>query len=103
MRSTRSIESHADVDVRATGKESPPIRRIVVLSAMLPSSVDPHWIECRALEERYESLVPSGRPSLLEMLEQVDGEYAGFAPILNVMAPRKLLSESYQEATATAR
>lgn len=97
------IESHADVDVRATGKESPPIRRIVVLSAMLPSSVDPHWIECRALEERYESLVPSGRPSLLEMLEQVDGEYAGFAPILNVMAPRKLLSESYQEATATAR
>jgi HD-like signal output (HDOD) protein len=76
-------------------------RQIVSLSSLLPATVDSHWKECPALEESFAKVVPSGQVSLPGLLEQVDREFADFAPVLKIAVPRKSLAECLQE-TAVA-
>jgi HD-like signal output (HDOD) protein len=72
-------------------------RDIVALSAMLPAAADPLWIECAAWEQNLGLLCPSAdAPN--ELLEQVDGEFAEFAPVLKLSRPRKQLVECHHEA-----
>jgi len=70
---------------------------IVALSALLPSAADSFWIECSQWEEAFGRIclslaTPDG------LLNQVDREFAEFAPVLKVTAPRRSLAESHQEA-----
>jgi hypothetical protein len=93
------IEGHADF----TGDSPTPSelgRNIVALSALLPATADPLWVECAAWEERFSKLCP-GLDSPVELLQQVDREFAEFAPVLKLATPKKLLADSHQEALAT--
>jgi HD-like signal output (HDOD) protein len=93
------IEGHADF----TGDSPTPSelgRNIVALSALLPATADPLWVECAAWEDRFSKLCPS-MDSPVELLGQVDREFAEFAPLLKLATPRKMLAECHQEALAT--
>jgi len=76
-------------------------REIVALSALLPASADPAWVERAAWEEDFVRICPDGESST-ELLEQVDREFAEFAPLLKVTAPHKSLAEIHQAALAAA-
>ena len=96
------IEGHAEIprwsDDSATGR----LGLCVALSALLPSTADPLWVECRTFEQHYEAVVPPGSPSVAELLEQVDREYVEFAPVMKMTTPAKSLGECYQEMVSPA-
>lgn len=95
------IESHCEVD-RWMGPARDPARLSVALSALLPSTVDPGWPECLQLESYYDQIAPQGSPSLLGLLEEIDHQFAAFAPVLKITNPRKSLVEVYHEAIVPA-
>ena len=74
--------------------------QIVALSALLPSAADPTWSECAEWDQRLATICPP-TASAMGLLGQVDREFADFAPVLQMAAPRKSLTQTYQEALAT--
>lgn len=96
------IESHHDVEQHTANCKSHPGKAAVALSALLPSVADPEWCECSLFEKYYEKTSPSGGPTVLELLTQLDEQFVGFAPVLKVSNPSKSLVECYQEVTTAA-
>jgi len=92
------IENHTDIDRWITQPNASPDHLAVALSALLPTTGDPHWVECAKFEECYAKIGPTGTPPVREMLERVDQEFADFAPVLKVATPSKSLVECYDEA-----
>ena len=74
----------------------------VALSAWLPASLDPLWVECSALDSGYRQLAPQDSPTVLEFLGQIDRQLTEFAPLLKLAAPNKTLADAYQEITVPA-
>ena len=93
------IESHIHLDdhIAPGGNAAGPA---VALSALLPSTVDPLWVDCALLEAYYAKVMLAGSPLLAVLLNQIDGEFANFAPVMKVATPAKLLGERYREVTA---
>jgi HD-like signal output (HDOD) protein len=90
------IEGHT----HGNGADSTPTAlggEIVALSALLPASADPAWVECAVWEENFDRICPDADSSV-ELLELVDREFAEFAPVLKLATPRKSLVEIHQEA-----
>jgi HD-like signal output (HDOD) protein len=78
------------------------VRAAVRLSGLLPPVVDETWHEAPLMERAYETLQPAGGPTLLELLEQLDGEFTKVAPALKVKVPAKSLVASYPQPAAAA-
>jgi HD-like signal output (HDOD) protein len=93
------IAGHAIDSAGLARLATDPGRAAVALSARLPASPDPLWVECPALESGYRQLAPSGSPTLLEFLGQIDVQLTEFAPLLKLAAPNKTLVDAYQEMT----
>ena len=96
------IESHHDIETHAANYKVHPGKTAVALSALLPTVTDPDWCECSLFEKYYEQTVPSGSPTVVEMLNQIDEQFVNFAPVLKVSNPSKSLVECYQEVAAVA-
>jgi HD-like signal output (HDOD) protein len=97
------LESHITVEPWIAEPRKEPTKLAVSMSALLPPLADPIWFDCALLEEIYQKvLVPAG-PSLVDLLGEIDQEFAQFAPLLRISTPAKSLVQSYQEvAVATA-
>ncbi len=95
------IESHLDVDLWIGKARSHPGPAAVALSALLPSTKDPLWVECRQFERHYEAVCPRGGPAVAQMLANIDRDYNEFAPVLKLTTPGKSLVECYGEVTAS--
>jgi len=70
---------------------------IVALSAALPPVSDAVWHEQPCFDAGYARLFRQGFPSAVEVLQRVDEEFAGIAPLLKISIPAKSLVEIYQE------
>ncbi|MHB1034098.1 MAG: HDOD domain-containing protein [Pirellulales bacterium] len=92
--------SHAQLDALLAAPDTRPDALAVGLSALLPSAVDPSWLECAHFEECYERIRPPAGPAVGEMLAQVDQDFAAFAPVLRLAAPAKSLADCYREMVA---
>jgi HD-like signal output (HDOD) protein len=95
------IESHPAVEELAEQPGENAEKLTVALSALLPALADPTWVECRQFEDHYERTAPAGHPHLPQLLEQIDREFANFAPVLKLSLPSKSLVDCYREASAT--
>ncbi len=96
------IEGHLDIEPTASMADCQPARLAVATSSLLPTVVDPAWNEAGDLEDRYRKARPEGAPPLREILEQVDREFADFAPIMKIAKPKKSLADHHREAVALA-
>ncbi|MBN1851980.1 MAG: HDOD domain-containing protein [Pirellulales bacterium] len=67
----------------------------VALSALLPTSLEESWYEREALEASYFQLSGRLAPPILEMLSQVDQDFADFGPILEMTSPPQTLVELF--------
>lgn len=94
------VEGHAATSAFSGGAKGNLNKLAVQLSSLLPSAADDTWTDCGAFEQAYQSLTSSGSPSVAQMLEQTDKEFADFAPVLKLSTPAKSLNEYYTEATA---
>ena len=50
----------------------------------------------------YDKVRPTDSPAVGELLEQIDDEFADFAPVLRMNVPEKSLAESFSETHAVA-
>jgi len=91
------IETHADLEdlLKDVAANSPAIA--VSLSALLPATHDPQWSEREEFRSVYDKLRTADSPALVDMLRQIDEEYAEFAPLLKLASAVKPLAESLQE------
>jgi len=95
------VESHPYIERWAADPHHDPARLAVALSALLPATADPIWHEREPFDEYYRKAAPSGSPGVAELLRQTDEEFAEFAPVLKLSAPRKSLVECLDETLAT--
>jgi HD-like signal output (HDOD) protein len=96
------IENHLDVEQWIHQPEAEAGKLAVALSALLPSANDPTWADGPQLDGYYRKVAPPGAPSLPELLEQVEKDFADFAPVLRVACPSKSLVEYHNEVAAAA-
>jgi HD-like signal output (HDOD) protein len=96
------LEKHQAVDRWAAEPEAEPGRLAVALSALLPTTADPTWIDRELFTEYYRQVAPAGSPAVAELLGQIDREFAEFAPVLKLAAPSKSLVDSLNEMAASA-
>jgi HD-like signal output (HDOD) protein len=92
------IEVHANLDELLASKEPDPSKLAVGLSALLPSASDPDWSERERFEDTFCRMRKPNWPELAKLLEQVDGEFEEFAPVLKLAVPGRTLVDSYQSA-----
>ncbi len=91
------LENHQAVERWAAEAEVEPGKLAVALSALLPTVADPTWVERESFEDYYRQVAPSGSPRVAELLDQIDREFANFAPVLKLSAPSKSLLDAYSE------
>jgi HD-like signal output (HDOD) protein len=96
------IENHLQVEQWLSQVGLHPRRAVVALSALLPSTADSAWMECRAFESGYETIRPAKGSTLLELLEKVDRDFGSIAPVLKVTIPAKTLAATYLEFAGAA-
>ena len=92
------IEDHLDVEQWSAHAESEPGKLAVSLSALLPITPDTAWPEYRAFDKYYQKVRPARGPSIEELLDQVDRQFADFAPLLRIATPGSSLLDRYHEA-----
>jgi HD-like signal output (HDOD) protein len=91
------IEDHLAVDQWVAQKDQQPGKLAVSMSALLPTTTDPEWTEFELFDKYYRQVCPAGGPAAVDLLKRVDDEFADFAPILNITAPKTTLVESCNE------
>ena len=96
------IESHLDIEPWLTTGGLEPAKAAISMSSLLPMVADPNWREVAELEACYDKVRPAGSPSLVEILEGVDREFADFSPVLKIAAPRQSLVDCYREVAAAS-
>lgn len=90
------IEAHLDVESLAGEAEGSPGKLAVALSALLPAVSEQGWSERPLFERHYEALCPGHAPDLVELLKQIDTDFADFAPILKINMPECSLAGAYR-------
>jgi HD-like signal output (HDOD) protein len=91
------VECHPKVE-RWSGKvDRQPGKLAVSLSSLLPTVTDPVWLECKQFEAHYRKALPDNAPPVAEVLEQIDREFAEFAPVLKLSNPSKSLVDCHAE------
>jgi HD-like signal output (HDOD) protein len=96
------VEGHSDLQRWSAASAASRMGLCVALSALLPSTADPIWVEFKFLEQHCEAIASQGSPSVAELLDQVDREYVEFAPVMRVAMPAKSLGDCYHELMAPA-
>ena len=96
------IENHLEIDSWMEQPSSESGKLAVALSALLPTTGDAIWADRALFEDCYRRVRPEGGPSLVDLLGQVDKEFADFAPVLKLANPSKLLVDSYNEVATSA-
>ncbi|MDY0170491.1 MAG: HDOD domain-containing protein [Thermoguttaceae bacterium] len=91
------IEAHLDIDRLSTSADKSPGKLAVALSALLPATSEEGWPECPLFEREYQAVCPPQAPAIVELLNQIDAEFAEFAPILRINMPECSLAGTYQQ------
>ncbi len=89
------IALHGSFDEIVEKPDAAPNVLAVSLSSMLPAVVDDGWHDLPRLIASYDKLGGAGNPPLEQILEQVDADFAEFAPILNIATPAQSLVDRY--------
>jgi HD-like signal output (HDOD) protein len=98
----RLIENHTSIEQFADKSNEFPDVASVTLSALLPTIADPAWTECQQFESYYDKIVPGVKPTVAELLAQVDQEFDKLAPLMKLATPARSLVERYYEVTVSA-
>jgi len=94
------MERHIFTDSIAEDANVNPEHIAVTLSALLPTSVDETWSERARFDELY-GQVCAGAPPVREVLEEVDEQFADFAPTLRLPTTLRPLVAYYDELPTT--
>ena len=89
------IEDHLNIEHWSLHPDSEPGRLAVALSALLPTTGDSTWNECRLFDSYYRKVKPRSAPAIEEALDETDKEFADFAPIMKMTVPEKSLVDRY--------
>jgi HD-like signal output (HDOD) protein len=94
----RMISSHTDMQALLDAGDSKPDQLAVALSALLPAASDEQWLDFALFEAAYNGIADGKCPPIDQLFEQVDADYAEFAPVLDMDAAAKSLTDYLSEA-----
>ncbi|NQU21190.1 MAG: HDOD domain-containing protein [Candidatus Nealsonbacteria bacterium] len=89
------VEDHLSIEQCNAETDSGKVA--VAMSALLPTLGDNEWTEFSMFEDHYTKLSPADAPSIPDLLEQIDDEFADFAPVLRITVPDSSLVDSYHQ------
>lgn len=92
----RLVEQHPQFEDEELSLEE----YIVALSALLPACSDPDWSEYRQFADACRDLEELATVDLVQVLADVDEDFAVVAPMLKISVPAKTLADIYEEASA---
>jgi len=92
------IETHASLDKLLAEQTKDQGKLTVALSALLPAASDSQWAEREAFVCAYDQLAKGTGITAAKLFEQLDKEFAEFAPILKLATPAKSLVQYLTEA-----
>jgi HD-like signal output (HDOD) protein len=95
------MKRHVEPNVLAEHSGLGPAEFAVVMSALLPASVDDQWSEGPQFEETYRRQGPR-LPALRDLLAQVDQQFSEFAPMFRIPVSGKSLVAAFDEISAVA-
>jgi len=95
------VESHPAIERWAGEAQSEPGKLAVALSALLPAAADPTWTDREEFEDYYRKVTPNSAPDVAELLDEVDQQFAQFAPVLKLATPSRSLVASLRETAVT--
>lgn len=96
---TSLLGEHVNIATLADRNVEPDGLLIVALSSLLPATSDDDWPEAAVFERQFRQVFPAD-VGLVEMLAQVDADFAEFAPVLKLAGDVTSLVDRYQQATA---
>ena len=96
------VEDHPATGELLDAGSLDPCQISVRLSSLLPAASDDLWFEAAEFERAFLATRPTGAPSVVDFLAQLDDQFSGFAPVFGVGAPRKTLVESFNDLTPAA-
>ncbi len=94
----RMISSHTDMQALLDTGDANRDQLVVALSALLPAASDEQWTDFALFEAAYNGIADGQCPSIDELFAQVDADYAEFAPVLDMDAAAKTLTDYLSEA-----
>jgi len=98
----RLIETHCEID-RLVSESTKDVGRLAVaVAALLPAAADQDWSERERFLAMYGQMAQGKNKSAAELLQQIDKDYADFAPVLRVANPAKSLADYLEPAPAKA-
>jgi len=94
------IDTHTNIDELSVDVVNKPGELSVALSALLPASSDPVWHEHEKFESVFRDVsAQRDAPSIAQLLDEVDNQFAEFAPVLKLATPAKSLVDWYNDDT----
>ena len=96
------IEHHTSIDELLAASTSKADQLAVAVSALLPSISDESLDRMCAFRRSISARSPGRRPSLPDLLDQIDKDFVEFAPVLKLTTPAKSLVAWYEESLAAA-
>ena len=97
------IEAHIKIDEFLSTGCKEPGKLAVAVSALLPANHDSQWHERARFIEAFQKLAGGKGRTIDDIFNQVDQEFADFAPVLKLPAPAKSLVQHWNDAVvATA-
>jgi HD-like signal output (HDOD) protein len=95
---SRLIETHCDID-RLVAEECHDAGRLAVaMAALLPPASDRQWSERQWFLALFSQLTKAKGKTALEVLTQVDNEYADFSPSIRITSPARDLADHLRSA-----
>jgi HD-like signal output (HDOD) protein len=95
------VENHIAFEQFADKAGEAPNMTAIAMSALLPTIADPVWTECQQFESYYEKIIPGNKPTVAELLAQVDQEFDKLAPLMKLATPARSLVDRYYDMTVS--
>lgn len=98
----RLIETHCEID-RLVNEQCQDIGRLAVaIAALLPAAADQDWSEQERFVSLFNQMTQGKGKSAIDVLKQIDKDYADFAPVLRVANPARALADYLEPSAAKA-
>ena len=98
----RLIETHCEIDRLVADGCKDVGRLAVAIAALLPAAADHEWSERERFLSLFSQTAEGKGKTALDVLTQIDKDYADFAPVLRVANPARGLADQLQPAPAKA-
>ena len=96
------VENHTEPELGLAGVARDPVPLIVAVSALLPGTHEPWWVERDLFDMYLPKVLPTTNEELWKLFDATDQQFAKLAPMLKLVANQRPLATQYAEGGSEA-